>query len=154
MDITLLVVGKTTEKYLKEGMDIYLRRLDKYVKFKIIEIQPLKNTSGLSIEQIKEKESAIIEKNLTCNNVVLLDERGKQMTSEEFADFLQNYMNRGAKCLTFVIGGSYGFSDKLRKKYPLMALSKMTFAHQMVRLFFVEQLYRAFTILKSEPYHH
>lgn len=155
MDIKLLTVGKTDVKWVKEGLDLYVSRLAHYVPFSLIEIPQLKNVSSFSKDQIKEKEGELILKQLKNSDLVwLLDERGKQYSSVEFSDFLQKLSGRW-RDLVFVIGGAYGFSkDVYSRADGLVSLSKMTFSHQMVRTVFAEQLYRAFTIIRGEPYHH
>ena len=155
MDIKLLTVGKTDVKWVKEGLDLYVSRLAHYVPVSLIEIPQLKNVSSFSKDQIKEKEGELILKQLKNSDLVwLLDERGKQYSSVEFSDFLQKLSGRG-RDLVFVIGGAYGFSkDVYSRADGLVSLSKMTFSHQMVRTVFAEQLYRAFTIIRGEPYHH
>ena len=156
MKITLLTVGKTDKDWVKQGMDIYVSRLKHYIPFIITEIPELKNVSALSREQIKAKEGELILKNVKpADNLVLLDERGKEYSSVEFAKVLQDKINYEGKDIVFVIGGAYGFSeDVYRRASSMMSLSRMTFSHQMVRAIFAEQLYRAFTIIKGEPYHH
>jgi len=156
MKITLLTVGKTDKDWVKQGMDIYVSRLKHYIPFSITEIPELKNVSALSREQIKAKEGELILKNVKpADNLVLLDERGKEYSSVEFAKVLQDKINYEGKDIVFVIGGAYGFSeDVYRRANSKMSLSRMTFSHQMVRAIFAEQLYRAFTIIKGEPYHH
>ena len=156
MKITLLTVGKTDKDWVKQGIDIYVSRLKHYIPFSIMEIPELKNVSALSREQIKSKEGELILKNLKpTDDLVLLDERGKEYSSVEFAKILQNKINYEGKDIMFVIGGAYGFSeDVYRRANSKMSLSRMTFSHQMVRAIFAEQLYRAFTIIKGEPYHH
>ncbi len=156
MKITLLTVGKTDKDWVKQGMDIYVSRLKHYIPFSITEIPELKNVSALSKEQIKTKEGELILKNIkSADNLVLLDERGKEYSSTEFAKVLQDKINYEGKDIVFVIGGAYGFSeDVYRRANSRMSLSRMTFSHQMVRAIFAEQLYRAFTIIKGEPYHH
>ena len=156
MKITLLTVGKTDKDWVKQGMDIYVSRLKHYIPFSITEIPELKNVSALSREQIKAKEGELILKNVKpADNLVLLDERGKEYSSVEFAKVLQDKINYEGKDIVFVIGGAYGFSeDVYRRAKSRMSLSRMTFSHQMVRAIFAEQLYRAFTIIKGEPYHH
>lgn len=154
MKINLIQIGKTENNFIKTGIDEYLKRLKFYTKFEIIELKDLKNIKNLSIEMQKKKESEYIEENIDKKStIVLLDEIGKEYTSKQFSNWLNKTMNSGMN-INFIIGGAYGFSDEIRKKYSKIALSKMTFSHQMVRLFFVEQLYRAFTILKGENYHH
>ena len=156
MKITLLTVGKTDKDWVKQGMDIYVSRLKHYIPFSITEIPELKNVSALSREQIKAKEGELILKNVKpADNLVLLDERGKEYSSVEFAKVLQDKINYEGKNIVFVNGGAYGFSeDVYRRANSKMSLSRMTFSHQMVRAIFAEQLYRAFTIIKGEPYHH
>ncbi len=156
MKITFVVVGKTTEDYLQKGIKIYENRMKHYLPFEYIEIKDLKNTRNLSELQVKEKEGELIEKVFQPgDHIVLLDENGKQYTSVQFSDKIAEFMVRGLKRLVFVVGGPYGFSDKLYQiANEKLSLSKMTFSHQMVRLFFVEQIYRAMTIQRGEPYHH
>ncbi len=156
MKINLLVIGKTQKPFLKEGENEYLKRLRKYIQFEKIEIPDLKNAKKLTEDQIKEEEGKLILAKLNPNGlVVLLDDKGKAQTSEQLADWLQNQMNRGYKHITFVVGGAYGFSDAVyQQANQKLSLSKMTFSHQMIRLFFIEQIYRGFTILNNEPYHH
>lgn len=156
MKITLLTVGKTDRKWVKEGMDIYMSRLDHYAKFSLVEIPELKNVSALSKEEIKEKEGELILKNIKpSDNLVLLDERGKEYTSLEWAKELEKKWSQSTSDTVFAIGGAYGFSPAVYERANgKMSLSRMTFSHQMVRAIFLEQLYRAFTIMKGEPYHH
>ena len=156
MTIKLLAIGKTDSKELQKLISIYQQRLDHYVKFQLEIIPDLKKTKNLSEDQQKTKEGELILKSLSSTDVlILLDENGKQYSSVEFSGYLQKKMNSGMKQLVFLIGGPYGFSEEIYKKASgKISLSKMTFSHQMVRLFIVEQLYRAFTILRNEPYHH
>ncbi|EHQ28563.1 23S rRNA (pseudouridine(1915)-N(3))-methyltransferase RlmH [Mucilaginibacter paludis] len=156
MKITLLSVGKTEDAYLKDGIDKYLKRLKHYIKFETIELPELKNTKALSQEQQKAKEAEMLLKNInTTDYVILLDEGGAQLTSVQFADLLNKKMISSVNNLVFIIGGPYGFDESVYKRAnDKLSLSRMTFSHQMVRLFFVEQVYRAYTILKGEPYHH
>lgn len=156
MEIKLLTVGKTDVKWVKEGLDLYGARLSHYVPFTVLEIPELKKVGALSQAQIKEKEGELILKQVGPQDIlVLLDEHGHEYRSLEFADHLQKLMARGAKTLLFVIGGAYGFSEAVyNRSQDKISLSRMTFSHQMVRTIFAEQLYRAFTILKGEPYHH
>jgi 23S rRNA (pseudouridine1915-N3)-methyltransferase len=134
----------------------YQKRLTHYVRFELEIIADIKNAKNLSELQQKEKEGQLIlSKIQTSDQLLLLDDKGKHFTSIEFSQFLQKKMNTGLKQLVFVIGGPYGFSEEVYKKASgKISLSKMTFSHQMIRLFFIEQLYRGFTILKNEPYHH
>jgi 23S rRNA (pseudouridine1915-N3)-methyltransferase len=156
MKITLLTVGKTDKDWVKQGIDIYATRMKHYFPFSIVEIPELKNASSLSEDQIKTKEGELILKNIKpTEDVILLDERGREFSSIEFAKTLQDKISYIGKDIVFVIGGAYGFSDAVRQRAnSKISLSKMTFSHQMVRAIFVEQLYRAFTIMKGEPYHH
>ena len=156
MNIQLLTVGKTCVKWVADGLDLYSSRLSHYVSFGVTELPELKKASALSEEQIKEKEAAMILKALKPQDyVVLLDEHGKMRRSLEFASWLEVRMNSGARNLVFIVGGAYGFSDRIYERaQEKISLSPMTFSHQMVRTIFAEQLYRAFTILKGEPYHH
>lgn len=156
MKITLLVTGKTEEKYLIEGIDKYLSRLKHYIGFSMVVIPELKNTKNLSEAQQKAKEAELILKQVNnADLLILLDEKGKKYTSVLFSNYLNKQMIGSIQHLIFVIGGPYGFDDSVYKRANgSMSLSDMTFSHQMVRLFFVEQLYRAFSILKGEPYHH
>ena len=156
MNIRLLAIGKTDDSKLQQLIDQYAKRLSHYVKFDLDIIPDIKNTKSLSEAQQKEKEGELILKKLSATDVlVLLDENGKQFSSVDFSSYLQKRMNAGIKTLVFVNGGPYGFSETVyAKAQGKISLSKMTFSHQMVRLFVVEQLYRAFTILRNEPYHH
>lgn len=156
MQIKLIAIGKTDNKNLQTLIEDYKKRLSHYIKFEFEIIPDLKKVKHLSEEQQKEKEGELIlAKTQNSDVLVLLDENGKQMDSVAFSDYLQKHMNSGIKTLIFVIGGPYGFSEEVYKRANgKLGLSKMTFSHQMVRLFFTEQLYRGFTILKNEPYHH
>ena len=156
MKIALLTVGKTDRDWVKQGMDIYVSRLKHYIPFSITEIPELKNVSSLSKEQIKTKEGELILKNIRPNDdLILLDEHGKELSSVEFARLLQDKISYIGKDIVFVIGGAYGFSEEVYKRAnSKLSLSRMTFSHQMVRAIFAEQIYRAFTIIKGEPYHH
>lgn len=156
MKIALLTVGKTDVNWVKQGLDIYVARLKHYIQFSVNEIPELKNVSALSKEQIKAKEGDLILKNIKpTDDVILLDEHGKEYSSTEFASLLQNKINYEGRDIIFVIGGAYGFSEQVYKRAnSKISLSRMTFSHQMVRAIFAEQIYRAFTIMKGEPYHH
>lgn len=156
MTIKLLAIGKTDSSQLQELIEVYQKRLQHYINFEIELIPDLKKTKNLSEEQQKDKEGQLILKKLAPTDVLILfDEKGKHFTSIEFSQYLQKKMNSGIKQIVFLIGGPYGFSnDVYAKASGKISLSKMTFSHQMVRLFITEQLYRAFTILKNEPYHH
>lgn len=155
MKITLLVVGKTTNNALDSLIADYQKRLTHYVPFALQVLPELKNAKSLSFEQQKQAEGEMILKSVNSSAwVVLLDEHGKEYRSIEFADRLQKLLAAG-RDIVFVVGGPYGFSpDVYARANAQIALSQMTFSHQMVRLVFVEQLYRAFTILRGEPYHH
>ena len=156
MKIALLTVGKTDRDWVKQGLDIYISRLKHYIPFSINEIPELKNVSALTKDQIKTREGELILKNLKpTDDVVLLDEHGKEYSSVEFAEVLQRKISYEGKDIVFVIGGAYGFSEAVYKRAnSKISLSRMTFSHQMVRAIFAEQIYRAFTIMKGEPYHH
>lgn len=156
MKIKLLVIGKTDDKNLLQLINTYQNRLQHYIKFELDIIPDIKNVKNLSTLQQKEKEGELILSKLqSSDQLVLLDEKGKEFRSIEFASWLQKKMNSGIKQLVLVVGGPYGFSEAVYKKASgKIALSKMTFSHQMVRLFVVEQLYRGFSILRNEPYHH
>ena len=156
MNIKLIAIGKTDNKQLIALIEEYKKRLKFYIKFSVDIIPDIKNAKNLSESQQKEKEGKLILNNIIpSDTLILLDENGKQFTSIEFSSYLQKHMNAGIKQLVFVIGGPYGFSEEVYKKANgKLSLSKMTFSHQMIRLFFIEQLYRGFTILKNEPYHH
>ncbi len=156
MKITLIAIGKTEDKYLIEGMEKYLTRLKHYINFTLVIIPDIKNTKNLTQSQQKAKEAELILKQLNnSDTVVLLDEKGRKYTSVKFADYLNKQMVGSIQHLVFVIGGPYGFDQSIyQRANGSLSLSDMTFSHQMVRLFFIEQLYRAFTILKNEPYHH
>lgn len=156
MNIKLLAIGKTDNKELQSLIDDYTQRLSFYIKFDLEIIPDIKNVKNLSESQQKEKEGEMILAKLTpTDQLILLDENGSTFTSVDFSDYLQKKMNSGVKTLVFVIGGPYGFSgDVYDKARGRISLSLMTFSHQMVRLFFIEQVYRGFTILRNEPYHH
>lgn len=156
MKIKLLAIGKTDDKNLLTLMQTYEKRLKHYIKFEIEIIPDIKNVKNISVNEQKEKEGDLILKSVkTTDHIILLDEKGKEFRSVEFSKFMQKKMNAGIKQLVLIIGGPYGFSDKIyQKANGKLSLSKMTFSHQMIRLFVVEQIYRAFTILKNEPYHH
>lgn len=155
MNIRLIVVSKTDIPYLQTGIEEYVGRLKHYCDFELVVIPALKNTGRMSSEEVKEREGQMILKQLgKADTVVLLDEHGKEYTSVNFSEYLQKQMNAGTRTLTFVIGGAFGFSPAVHAAAThKISLSQMTFNHQMVRLFFVEQLYRAFTILHHEKYH-
>ena len=156
MKIKLIVIGKTQAKYLIQGETEYSKRLLHYTKFEEIIISDVKNGSRLSKTDLKQKEGDLILSKLeNVDEVILLDDKGKQYTSMAFSNFISNKIMNRTKSLVFVVGGAYGFSNLLYERANIkFGLSKMTFSHQMVRLIFKEQLYRAFTILKGEKYHH
>ncbi|WP_190809746.1 23S rRNA (pseudouridine(1915)-N(3))-methyltransferase RlmH [Flagellimonas sp. S3867] len=156
MQITVLAIGKTDSKELAQLIAMYEKRLGHYIKFKFVVIPDLKNSKNLSEKLQKEKEGELILNQVHSSDIlVLMDEKGKQLSSMEFSQFLQKKMNSGIKNLILVIGGPYGFSNEVYQRCNgQLSLSKMTFSHQMVRLFLIEQLYRGFTILRNEPYHH
>ena len=156
MKITLLTVGKTTNANLVSLQDEYQKRLKFYIPFEMVVIPELKNTKNLSIAEQQEKEADLILKQLeTSDEVVLLDDKGKQFTSMGFSEYISKKMLASHKRMVFVVGGPYGFSERVyNRANGKVSLSAMTFSHQMIRLVFVEQLYRAMTILNNEPYHH
>jgi len=156
MKITLLTVGKTTSSNLIKLQEDYQNRLKFYIPFEMVVIPELKNTKNLSVSEQVEKEADLILKQLEPNDeIILLDEKGKQFTSVRFSEFISKKMLSSIKRTVFVVGGPYGFSERVyNRANSMVSLSAMTFSHQMIRLIFVEQLYRAMTILKGEPYHH
>lgn len=156
MLIKIFAIGKTDHPAIQELIDEYSKRLKFYIKFEFDIIQDIKQHKGLSENLQKEKEGELILKKIhPSDDLILLDENGKQYSSIDFSNFLQKKMNSGIKQLVFAVGGPYGFSEAVKQRANgKLSLSKMTFSHQMVRVFFVEQIYRAFTILKNEPYHH
>ena len=156
MKITLLCIGKTDESYIQSGIENYLKRLKHYIGFNLLVIPDVKQAKNLTQSQQKSKEGELILRNINnLDFVVLLDERGKEYTSTQFSTFIEQKMVGSVNHLVFVIGGPYGFSDEVYARANQQhSLSKMTFSHQMIRLFFVEQVYRAFTIMRGEPYHH
>lgn len=156
MHIKLICAGKTDEAWLRDGIRVFQQRLNHYISFELIEVNMQRKWNNLPVEQQKEKEAALL---LAVANksdmVILLDEKGKQYRSTAFATFLQHNMNRSVKNMLFIIGGPWGFSKQLYEAANMqLSLSAMTFSHQMIRLLFVEQLYRAMTILRNEGYHH
>ncbi len=156
MKIVLLVIGKTDDSYLQEGIANYVGRLIHYVPFELKVMPDVRRSKGVTPEHQKKMEGTIIMQQLQAGDeVMLLDEKGKQFTSRKFSELIDKKMVAGLKRLVFVVGGPYGFSNEIYERANgLISLSSMTFSHQMVRLIFVEQLYRAMTILKGEPYHH
>ncbi|MBD1366884.1 23S rRNA (pseudouridine(1915)-N(3))-methyltransferase RlmH [Mucilaginibacter sp. ZT4R22] len=156
MKITFITVGKTEDAYLKDGIEKYVKRLKHYTKLELAEIPELKNTKALTEDQQKTKEAELILKKVTPqDHLILLDEAGQEFTSVQFANYLNKRAISSVASLVFVVGGPYGFDQSVyQRANDKISLSRMTFSHQMVRLFFAEQLYRAFTIIKGEPYHH
>jgi 23S rRNA (pseudouridine1915-N3)-methyltransferase len=156
MKITFISVGKTEDAYLKEGIEKYVKRLKHYIKVIIVEIDELKNTKALTPEQQKAKEAELILKKIfPLDHVILLDENGMELSSQQFAAYINKKALGSVANVVFIVGGPYGFDPSVYERAnDKLSLSAMTFSHQMVRLFFVEQLYRAFTIIKGEPYHH
>ncbi|WP_295732284.1 23S rRNA (pseudouridine(1915)-N(3))-methyltransferase RlmH [uncultured Muribaculum sp.] len=156
MKIELIVVGKTNTPYLREGIERYVKRLVHYVPYEIRTIGDIKTTKAMTSERQKEMEGELILQQFQSGDrVVLLDERGREMTSRRFAEYIDRAMNTVSKRLLFVVGGPYGFSQKVYDRADgMLSLSQMTFSHEMIRLFFTEQVYRAMTILRGEPYHH
>lgn len=155
MNITLLMIGNTTEAYIKSGNDLFVNRLRHYIKFRELIISDLKDRKNLNPWQIKEKEALLLlEKLNQADHVIVLDENGLECGSVEFSGIIQKIMNIGIRELYFVIGGAYGCADSVKQRADkVLSFSRMTFTHQFIRLIFVEQLYRAMTILKNEPYH-
>jgi 23S rRNA (pseudouridine1915-N3)-methyltransferase len=156
VNLKLIAIGKTVEPWLKQGIEVYTKRLVHYLPFEYIEIPDVKIAKGTSEVEVKRLEGLEVLKRIdSAAYLVILDEKGKEFTSEELANHLQKRMNAGIKTLVFLIGGPYGFSDALYERAnEKMSLSKLTLSHQMVRVFAAEQLYRAMTILRNEPYHH
>jgi len=156
MKITFVTVGKTEDAYLKDGIEKYVKRLKHYTKLEMAEIPELKNTKALTEDQQKVKEAELILKKVTpLDHVILLDENGAELTSVQFANYINKRSVTSSANLVFVVGGPYGFDESVyQRANDKISLSRMTFSHQMVRLFFTEQLYRAFSIIKGEPYHH
>lgn len=156
MKITLLCIGKTDEGFVQTGIANYMKRLKHYINFEMLVLPDIKNVKNLSQEQQKTKEGELILKQISALDfVILLDERGKEFRSLDFSKFIEQKLVSSVNHLIFVIGGPYGFSPEVyARANQQISLSKMTFSHQMIRMFFVEQLYRAFTIMRNEPYHH
>ena len=148
------MIGKTFQDFIRQGVREYLDRIGKFVTVEYIELPDIKNAKNLTVDQLKKKEATLLDKYLTCDLNVLLDENGRQFDSHGFAQWLEQKINQGVRCIGFFVGGAYGFDNELKNKYEKISLSRMTFSHQLVRLVFTEQLYRAFTIIKSLPYHH
>lgn len=156
MTIELIVIGKTDSEAVSSLTEQYLKRINHYIKFSVTTLPDIRNTKKISENSQKRQEGEMLLKNISEGDyVVLLDEKGEQYRSVEFAAWLQKRLNSSVKKLTFIIGGPYGFSENVYKRADsAISLSKMTFSHQLVRTIFCEQLYRGFTILKNEPYHH
>ena len=156
MKIELKVIGKTAFNYLDEGIEIYVKRLKRYCTFTLTILPDVKNAKSLTKQLIKTKEGELILKKLdTTDFLILLDDKGKEFSSKQFSTYLEDKLMPKGKKIVFLVGGAYGFSDAVYQRAQLkISLSKLTFSHQMVRLFFVEQLYRAFSIINHEPYHH
>ncbi|RFZ90349.1 23S rRNA (pseudouridine(1915)-N(3))-methyltransferase RlmH [Mucilaginibacter conchicola] len=156
MKITFITVGKTEDAYLKEGIEKYVKRLKHYTKLELFDLPELKNTKALTEDQQKTKEAEMILKKVTPqDHLILLDEGGVEYTSVQFANYINKRSVSSSANIIFVVGGPYGFHESVyQRANDKLSLSRMTFSHQMVRLFFVEQLYRAYTIIKGEPYHH
>ena len=156
MKISLVVIGKTNGKFLIDGINEYTKRLSFYIPFNIVYLPDIKNNKKLSFEQQKTQEGAILLGEIDKSDyVVLLDEHGKEFTSIEFSRYIEKKMTTVTKRLVFVVGGPYGFSNDVKERAnEKISLSKMTFSHEMIRLIFTEQLYRAMTIINNEPYHH
>lgn len=156
MKITLLLTGKTEIDYVLKGLEEYIKRIKHYTNLEIITVPDIKNTKNLTVEQYKQKEAENQIKYLQSSDlIILLDEYGKEFTSVEFAQFIESKLQASVKNMVFIVGGAYGFSSEIKKMSHLsISLSKLTFPHQLVRLIFIEQLYRAFTIIRKEKYHH
>jgi 23S rRNA (pseudouridine1915-N3)-methyltransferase len=156
MKITIIVTGKTDFSFIEDGIKLYVERIKRYIQFDFVVVKGLKKTKGISEIQLKKAEGTeVLNKLLPGDLVVLLDEKGKEISSYGFSSYIENKINIGIKRLVFVIGGAYGFSNEVYERAnELVSLSKMTYSHQIVRVIFLEQLYRAFTIIKGEPYHH
>lgn len=156
MILRLIAIGRTTSPHLRNEIEEYVNRMQHYVRFEFLEIPDVKISKGMDAEQVRQKEGHALMKGIDEGaHVVLLDERGKTFSSVKFAEHLQKRFNSGGKSIVFVIGGPYGFSPQLKERSnEKLSLSPMTFSHQMVRLIAAEQLYRAMTILRNEPYHH
>ncbi len=156
MKVILIQLGKTADTYIQEGVSQYVNRLKHYITFEEKIIPAFKSSASMSKDEIKKQEGILILKNVqVTDELVLLDEKGKEYTSLDFSVFIQQKMNAGTKNLVFVVGGAFGFSEEVyARANTKVSLSRLTFSHQMVRLFFAEQLYRAMTIIKGEKYHH
>ncbi|MFN8258196.1 MAG: 23S rRNA (pseudouridine(1915)-N(3))-methyltransferase RlmH [Bacteroidales bacterium] len=155
MKIKLILIGKTSFDFISDGLGIFQNRLKHFCDFEIVNLQELKNAKNMPVDEIKKKEGQMLGKVFGINEFIcLLDENGTQFDSEKFAGFISNKAESGIKSVSFVVGGAYGFSEEIYKRADYkLSLSKMTFSHQLIRLIFMEQLYRAFTIIKGLPYH-
>jgi 23S rRNA (pseudouridine1915-N3)-methyltransferase len=156
MKIALLQIGKTTERYLTEGIGVFEGRMRKYAAFEIFTIPDIRNTRNMTATELKTREGEkILQFFKNDDYIVILDDKGKEFSTNEFSSWIENTLMLQKKRLVFIIGGAWGFSDEVYQKADiLLSLSRLTFSHQMVRLLFLEQLYRAFTVIKGEPYHH
>lgn len=155
MNIRFIVIGKTQEKYLQEALDIYAKRLTHYIGFEVVVLPDVKNAKNLPTAELKEREAEMLLKEIDkSDKAVLLDEKGAEFTSVEFSKYFERQMNASVRSLAFVVGGAFGFSPRVKERVKeKISLSRMTFSHQMIRLLALEQIYRAFTIIKNEPYH-
>ena len=155
MKITLILIGKTEEAFIEQGFSLYLSRIRHYITIKVVVIPSLKDASSLSAQQVKEREAVLILKQLSQRStLVVLDEKGTELRSVEFSAQMQKWMNSGTNELIFLVGGAFGITDEVKKRANFhLSLSRLTFTHQLIRLIFAEQLYRAFTIIRNEPYH-
>ncbi len=155
MRINLICIGKTDDKEIVSLMKYYLPRLPKHWNFELMEIPDVKNAKNLTPDQLKKEEAKLFQNNIDASDlVIILDEKGKQFTSREFSEKIDFWMGNSVKKIHFLVGGAYGFSEEIyNRANEKISLSKMTFTHQMIRLFFVEQIYRAATILQCKPYH-
>jgi len=154
--IKLITIGKTNIDYIQKGVAEYNKRLQKYINFEILELNDVKNSKSLNMKDLKYKEFELFEKNIkTTEDLILLDENGKEYNSVDFSRFIEHKITQQNKDIVFLIGGAYGFYEEFANTVSQkISISKMTFSHQLIRLLFTEQLYRAFTIIKGEPYHH
>ena len=156
MNIDMVVVGRTNVPFVEAGMEEYMRRLTRYVRFCVVTLPDIKGGGSLSEAELRRREGTALAAALApYDRIVLLDEHGTERSSEELACWMEEAMNRSVRKLAFVVGGAYGFSEQVtRLAHETLSLSRMTFSHQMIRLIFTEQIYRAFTIIRKEPYHH
>jgi len=156
MKVKLYLIGKTDKPEIQALIELFSKRIERYIRFETIIIPDIKNTASLSENQQRTKEGQALLAKITANEfLVLLDEKGKRMSSKQFSKFLEKHMVQSTQCLSFIIGGPYGFSKEVyAKASSKISLSEMTFSHQIIRVIFAEQLYRGFTIIRNEPYHH